>query len=67
MGDGLMKACLKVTKSYHGRKLLERYRVQLVPVGDIRPSPENSEIYGQLDEHTDPALPMLIRRGDSWN
>ena len=56
-----MKACLKVTKSYHGRKLLERYRVQLVPVGDIRPSPENSEIYGQLDEHTDPALPMLIR------
>src|SRR5947207_828772 len=61
--------------SHHGRKLLKsgphptqddlellkRYQVQLVPISAIKPSPENSEIYGAPSLVSDPALTMLMR------
>lgn len=39
---------------------LDRYQVELIDVDDLRPSPENDEIYGEIDEDNDPALPGLI-------
>ena len=49
------------TISEHDRKLIERYAVSLVPASEIKPSPENEEIYGTISEDKDPALPLLIR------
>jgi hypothetical protein len=40
---------------------MERYRVQLVPVTEIQPSPENREIYGATNYDNDPALKCLVR------
>jgi hypothetical protein len=39
---------------------LDRYKVKLVPVRKIKPSPENDEIYGVIDFDTDPALEALV-------
>ena len=47
--------------SEQDRKLIERYRVQLVPVAEIKPSPENNEVYGPTNFDNDPALHMLVR------
>ena len=47
--------------SEQDRKLIERYRVQLVPVAEIKPSPENSEVYGATNYDNDPALKSLVR------
>ena len=47
--------------SEHDRKLIERYKVQLLPVAEIRPSPENGEIYGPTTYDNDPALRFLVR------
>ena len=46
------------SKNQHVRKseLLRRYAVRLVPIEQIKPSPENEEIYGPIDFDTDPAL-----------
>jgi hypothetical protein len=43
---------VSATKNRHVRKseLLARYRVELVPVKNIKPSPENEEIYGVSEE-----------------
>jgi hypothetical protein len=41
-------------------KLLERYKVTLLPADEIHPSPENEEVYGPIGED-DVAMPMLIR------
>ena len=56
--------------SQHGRKskktvrkandFLRRYEVKLVPIGRIKPSPENEEIYGAINFDTDPALQSMI-------
>jgi ParB-like chromosome segregation protein Spo0J len=46
--------------SHHDGKL-HRYDVSLVPTAKIKPSPENSELYGEIDFNNDPALPMLKR------
>lgn len=43
------------------RKLIARYSVQLLPVWEIQPSPENSEIYGPTTYENDPALRLLVR------
>ncbi len=40
--------------------LLDRYVVRLVPLEQIKPSPENDEIYGAIDFETDPALQSLV-------
>jgi len=50
------------TKNGHVGKsnILDRYRVELVLVNQIRPSPENDEIYGVIGFDTDPALPALL-------
>jgi ParB-like nuclease domain len=40
--------------------LLARYRVELVPVKSIKPSPENEEIYGIIDFESDPVLETLF-------
>jgi hypothetical protein len=47
--------------SQQDRKLIERYKVQLLPITEIRPSPENSEIYGPTTYDHDPALGVLVR------
>lgn len=47
--------------SEQDRKLIERYRVRLVPVQEIKPSPENNEVYGPTNLSNDPALGNLIR------
>ncbi len=47
--------------SEQDRKLIERYQVQLVPVEEIKPSPENNEIYGATNYDNDPALTSLVR------
>lgn len=39
----------------------ERYAVSLVNALEIQPSPENAEIYGDIDFNSDLALPMLRR------
>jgi hypothetical protein len=48
-------------------EFLRRYAVKLVAIERIKPSPENEEIYGPIDFHTDPALQSTIdsieRRG----
>lgn len=50
------------TISRHDWKTLRRYNcVRLVPTDEIKPSPENEEIYGPINEETDPALQMLMR------
>jgi ParB-like chromosome segregation protein Spo0J len=47
--------------SEHDRKLIERYQVQIVPVNEINPSPENNEVYGPANFDNDPALHTLVR------
>jgi hypothetical protein len=47
--------------SEHDRKLIARYRVSLVPVAEIKPSPENTEVYGPTNFDHDPALASLVR------
>jgi ParB-like chromosome segregation protein Spo0J len=47
--------------SLHDGKLIERYQVRLVPVDEIRPSPENNEVYGPTNFDNDPALHALVR------
>lgn len=49
------------TISEHDRKLLARYTPRMVEVGKIKPSPENSEIYGAVNFDNDPTLHALIR------
>ena len=49
------------TISEQDRKLIERYQVQLVPVKEIQPSPENKEVYGPTNYDHDPALKLLVR------
>jgi hypothetical protein len=49
------------TISEHDRNLIERYQVQLVPVKEIQPSPENKEVYGPTNYDHDPALKSLVR------
>jgi hypothetical protein len=49
------------TISEQDRKLIERYEVQLVPVKEIQPSPENKEVYGPTNFDHDPALKCLVR------
>src|SRR5438552_6894302 len=58
------------SKNEHVRKsaqLLRRYAVKLVPIEQLKPSPENEEIYGTIGFDTDPALQSTIdsieRRG----
>jgi hypothetical protein len=53
---------MTAAKNGHVRKseLLARYRVTLVPVKKIKPSPENEEIYGVIDFESDPALETLF-------
>ena len=53
---------MTTAKNGHVRKseLLARYRVELVPVEDIKPSPENEEIYGVIDFESDPELQSTI-------
>jgi hypothetical protein len=40
--------------------LLRRYAVVLVPIGRLKPSPENEEIYGPINFQTDPALQLIV-------
>lgn len=47
--------------SEQDRKLIERYQVQLVPVAEIKPSPENNEVYGATNYDNDAALKSLVR------
>jgi hypothetical protein len=54
-------ASVNYSISEHDRKLIERYAVSLVSASAIKPSPENEEIYGPINEQTDPAIFMLIR------
>ncbi len=56
---GKDKATLSI--SQHDGKSRLRYRVELVPASKIQPSPENAELYGEIDFNSDPALPMLRR------
>lgn len=49
------------TISEHDRKLLAKYTPLMVEVVKIKPSPENSEIYGAVNFDNDPALRALIR------
>jgi hypothetical protein len=53
---------MTAAKNGHVRKsdLLARYRVELVSVNKIKPSPENEEIYGVIDFENDPALETLM-------
>jgi hypothetical protein len=57
------------SKNGHVRKseFLRRYAVELVAIEQIKPSPENEEIYGIIGFDTDPALQAMIdsieRRG----
>ncbi len=57
------------SKNGHVRKseLVRRYAVKFVPIGQLKPSPENEEIYGTIGFNTDPALQSTIdsikRRG----
>ena len=46
--------------SHHDGKA-QRYEVFNVATNDIKPSPENIELYGDIDFNSDPALPMLKR------
>ena len=52
------------SKNQHGGFLksskLDRYKVDMVAVDDIIPSPENIEIYGEITADTDPELVPLI-------
>src|SRR5215469_17247602 len=50
-------------KNGHVRKsaeLLDRYAVELVPIEQLKPSPENEEIYGPINFDTDPALQSTV-------
>src|ERR1700733_10582948 len=47
--------------SQHVGKWKKAYKVELVPASEIQPSPENTELYGQLDFRNDSALPLLSR------
>lgn len=40
---------------------LARYKVEIVRITDVQPSPENAEIYGTPTMESDPAMPMLVR------
>src|SRR5262245_13700574 len=44
----------------HGAELLRRYAVKLVPLRQLKPSPENEEIYGPITFQTDPALQSMV-------
>jgi ParB-like nuclease domain len=59
---GAAKTRPSAAKKQHVRKseLLARYRVELVAVEDIKPSPENEEIYGVIDFESDPLLQTLV-------
>jgi ParB-like nuclease domain len=46
--------------SYHVRKLIARYTVSIVSITQIKPSPENTELYGPITEETDAGLSTLI-------
>jgi hypothetical protein len=51
------------SKNGHVRKsaeLLRRYVVELVPIEQLKPSPENEEIYGPINFDTDPALQSTV-------
>src|SRR5882724_5010661 len=50
------------SKNGHVRKseLLRRYAVKLVPIEQLKPSPENEEIYGPINFDTDPALQSTV-------
>jgi hypothetical protein len=49
--------------SKHVRKsCLDRYKVQLLPIGQIKPSPENDEIYGTIDHCNDHGLIKSLNR-----
>jgi ParB-like nuclease domain len=48
-------------KKRHVRKSeLLRYAVKLVPLRQLKPSPENEEIYGPITFQTDPALQSIV-------
>ena len=57
------------SKNEHVRKseLLRRYAVELVPIEQLKPSPENEEIYGPINFATDTVLQSTVdsieRRG----
>ncbi|SRR6266540_39782 len=53
---------LASTKKRHVRKseLLRRYAVELVPLRQIKPSPENEEIYGPINFDTDTELQGIV-------
>ena len=51
------------SRNGHVRKsaeLLRRYAVKLVPIEQLKPSPENEEIYGTIGFDSDPALQSTI-------
>jgi hypothetical protein len=50
------------SRNGHVRKseLLRRYAVKLVPIDQLKPSPENEEIYGPINFETDPALQSTV-------
>src|SRR5260370_37080314 len=66
MGVNSLAARAAAARKRHVRKcvrkseLVTRYHVELVPVKNIKPSPENEEIYGIIDFESDPALQALM-------
>ena len=46
-------------------KILDRYAVEMVPIGEIQPSPENDDLYGEIeyDEQMEALVDSVRRRG----
>ena len=68
--DGKAKSSQKKrgtpSKNGHVRKsaeLLRRYAVKLVPIKQLKPSPENEEIYGPIESNLIPFCVGESRRG----